>query len=317
MEEPVSEHRNLLVVAHTGRPDSLRAGVEVCRQLRAAGITPVVAPEDYRDLIAADPELGPASILGEDVDKADLELVIVLGGDGTILRAAELARGCDAPLLGVNLGHVGFLAEAEREDLQATVERVLARDYVVEERMTVAVRVKVDERVVFETWALNEASVEKASRERSLEVAIEVDGRPISTFGCDGVVMSTPTGSTAYSFSGGGPVVWPTVEALLMVPLSAHALFARPLVVGPESSLAVELLKRTPGTGVLWCDGRRTFDLPAAARVVVRRSPIPVRLARLSPRPFAERLVNKFGLPVAGWRGPTSDEPTPEEASRS
>ena len=302
------EQRHLLVVAHTGRADSLEAGVAVCRQLIAAGLTPVLSNDEYRDLMAAAPDLAPVALLGEHVAQQDLELVIVLGGDGTILRAAELARGCDAPLLGVNLGHVGFLAEAERDDLRATVERALARDYDVEERMAVAVRVKVDEAVVYETWALNEVSVEKASRERSLEVAIEVDGRPISTFGCDGVVMSTPTGSTAYSFSAGGPVVWPTVEALLMVPLSAHALFARPLVVGPESALAVELLRRTPGTGVLWADGRRTFELPGGARVVVRRSPVPVRLARLSPGPFAERLVKKFALPVAGWRGPTPGE---------
>lgn len=299
---PVDRH--ILVVAHTGRDESLQAGILVCRQLLDAGLTPVLSADEHRDLMTAAPDLRPLAGLGTDVDIRDLELVIVLGGDGTILRAAELARGCDAPLLGVNLGHVGFLAEAEREDLAATVARVLARDYDVEERMTVSVRVKVDATVVYEDWALNEASVEKASRERSLEVAIEVDGRPLSTFGCDGVVMSTPTGSTAYSFSAGGPVVWPTVEALLMVPLSAHALFARPLVVGPESALAVELLRRNPGTGVLWCDGRRTFDLPRGARVVVRRSPIPVRLARLHPGPFTERLVGKFSLPVAGWRGP-------------
>lgn len=302
------EERHLLVVAHTGRPDSLEAGVEVCRQLIAAGLTPVLSDDEHHDFVTAAPDLAPVAVLGREVAQHELELVIVLGGDGTILRAAELARGCDAPLLGVNLGHVGFLAEAEREDLRATVERALARDYEVEERMTVSVRVKLDSEVVYETWALNEASVEKASRERSMEVAIEVDGRPISTFGCDGVVMSTPTGSTAYSFSAGGPVVWPSVEALLMVPLSAHALFARPLVVGPESAMAVELLRRTPGTGVLWADGRRTFELPSGARVVVRRSPVPVRLARLSPGPFAERLVKKFALPVAGWRGPTPEE---------
>jgi NAD+ kinase len=136
-----------------------------------------------------------------------------------------------------------------------------------------------------------------------LEVVIEVDGRPLSSFGCDGVVMSTPTGSTAYSFSAGGPIVWPSLDAMLLVPLSPHALFGRPLVVGPDSSLAVEVLDRTQGTGVLWCDGRRTHDLPRGARVVVRRSPIPVRLARLSSGPFTDRLVHKFSLPVDGWRG--------------
>lgn len=305
----MSDDRHILVVAHTGRADSLEAGVQVCRQLIDAGITPVVSADEHSELREAAPDLAPVALLDHDVAKEALELVIVLGGDGTILRAAEIARGCDAPLLGVNLGHVGFLAEAEREDLPATVARALARDYEVEERMTIGVRVKVDEEVIHETWALNEASVEKASRERSLEVVVEVDGRPLSSFGCDGVVMSTPTGSTAYSFSAGGPVVWPSVDALLMVPLSAHALFARPLVVGPDSSLAVELLDRSVGTGVLWCDGRRTFDLPSGARVVVRRSPIPVRLARLNPAPFTDRLVNKFRLPVTGWRGPGESGP--------
>lgn len=304
----MSEQRHILVVAHTGRAESLSAGIQVCRQLIGAGLVPVVSDDEQADLVSAAPDLEPLRVLGVDVATADLELVIVLGGDGTILRAAELSRGCNAPLLGVNLGHVGFLAEAEREELDATVVRALARDYAVEERLTLSVRVKYNDEVIWESWALNDASVEKASRERSLEVAIEVDGRPLSTFGCDGVVMSTPTGSTAYSFSAGGPVVWPSVEALLMVPLSAHALFARPLVVGPDSSLAVELLERSVGRGVLWCDGRRTFELPSGSRVVVRRSPIPVRLARLTMGPFTDRLVNKFALPVAGWRGPTGEE---------
>jgi NAD+ kinase len=307
----MAAERHILVVAHTGRPDSLQAGVQVCHQLVAAGLVPVVSLDEYDDFPMAAPELAALARLGEDVQPADLEIAIVLGGDGTILRAAEITRDSNAPLLGVNLGHVGFLAEAEREDLTATVERVLARDYVVEERMTLAVRVKLDGRVIHETWALNEATVEKASRERSLEVALEVDGRPLSTFGCDGIVISTPTGSTAYAFSAGGPVIWPSVEAMLVAPLSAHALFARPLVVGPESAVAIELLDRSQGQGVLWCDGRRTFELPARARVVVRRSAKPVRLARLNPRPFTDRLVNKFSLPVAGWRGPV-----PEEKSR-
>ncbi|MCU1443798.1 MAG: kinase, partial [Cryobacterium sp.] len=184
----------------------------------------------------------------------------------------------------------------------------LLRDYLVEESMTISVRVKVDNEVIYETCAINVATVEKASRERMLEVVIEVDGRPVSTFGCDGVVMSTPTGSTAYSFSAGGPIVWPSLDAMLLVPLSAHALFARPLVVGPDSWFAVEVLDRTAGTGVLWADGRRAHDLPTGARVVVRRSPIPVRLARLHSGVFTDRLVNKFQLPVTGWRGPAGRE---------
>lgn len=300
--------RYFLVVLHTGRQESLDAGERVCAQLLQAGAVPVLADDQWDDVHAAIPGLnGQVGRLGE-VDHDDIELVIVLGGDGTILRAAELMRRRPAPLLGVNLGHVGFLAESERDDLAAAVNRALARDYTVEERLTLAVRAKLGEAVIWESWALNEATVEKAERERMLDVIIEVDRRPLSSFGCDGVVMATPTGSTAYSFSAGGPVVWPGVEALLLVPLSAHALFARPLVVGPESSLAVELLTRTEAKAVVWCDGRRSFELPPGGRVVVRRSSVSLRLARLHTSPFTDRLVHKFQLPVTGWRGPAEAE---------
>ena len=299
-----ASERYILVVSHTGRADSIDAAVQVVYQLRAADITPVLFAAERDDILERVPDLGYVAILDQDIVPSELELVIVLGGDGTILRAAEIVRGYSAPLLGVNLGHVGFLAESERDDLADAVKRAVARDYLVEERMTLSVRVKVGDEVVYSSWALNEATVEKASRERMLEVVIEVDGRPLSSFGCDGVVVSTPTGSTAYGFSAGGPIVWPTVDAITLVPLSAHALFARPIVVGPDSPLAIELLERTDGTGVLWCDGRRTHDLAPGARVVVRRSSTPVRLARLHQGPFTDRLVNKFELPVTGWRGP-------------
>ncbi|WP_419817150.1 NAD kinase [Glaciibacter flavus] len=300
-------HRHILVVAHTGRSGSLTAAVDVCKQLTEAGVTPVLPGDQWDDLHHYAPELdGRSERLGDGVEPADLELVIVLGGDGTILRAAELVRSASTPILGINLGHVGFLAEIERDDIPDAVRRGLARDYDVEERMTLSVRVKSGDEIVHEDWALNDATVEKVARERMVEVSIEVDRRPLSTFGCDGVVFSTPTGSTAYSFSAGGPVVWPSLDALLLVPLSAHALFARPLVVGPESALAVELVQRTDASAVLWCDGRRSFDLPAGARVVARRSDVPVRLARLHEGHFTDRLVNKFQLPVTGWRGPST-----------
>jgi len=298
----MSAKRHMLVVAHTGRDDALRAAITVCDQLSSAGLTPVVAPNqapDFRSHFE-----GELHLLGEDVPLTEVELTIVLGGDGTILGAAELTRGSNAPLLGINHGHVGFLAESEKDDLSWTVQQALAGEYDVDERLVLDVAVTHDGEEVFRSFALNEATLEKASRARMIEVALEVDGRPISAYGADGVVMSTPTGSTAYSFSAGGPIVWPGVEALLMVPLSAHALFARPLVVGPDSVMAVELLERSSAHAVLWCDGRRSVEIRPGSRVQATRSPHPIRLARLHPGPFTDRLVNKFSLPVTGWRGP-------------
>ena len=293
--------RSFLIIAHSGRPASLDAAAVVARELLAAGAQAVCLDSQHAALAATSDV--PFVQLGQDVAIADIELVICLGGDGTILKAAEIMRDGSAPLLGVNMGHVGFLAELEVEDLESVVARVIAKDYTVDERLTLDVTVELAGKVVFNTWALNEASVEKLSRERMIEVVIAVDDRPISTFGCDGVLLSTPTGSTAYSFSAGGPVVWPTVEALIMVPLSAHALFARPLVTTPDSTLAVDLLDRNGASGVLWCDGRRTHTLAPGSRIVARRSHTPVRLAHTHSGPFSERLVQKFSLPTEGWRG--------------
>jgi NAD+ kinase len=276
----------------------------------AGGITPVISAADLADFkkITTDKLLSQViskiKTLEVDCQISELELVVVLGGDGTILKAAEIVRDHSIPLMGINLGHVGFLAESEREEFTEAVRRVLDLDYEIKERLTLEVAVFVDGKEVFRTWALNEATVEKNARERMLEVVLEIEGHPLSSFGCDGVVISTPTGSTAYAFSAGGPVVWPSVEALLVVPLSAHALFARPLVVKPDAMVAVEVLQRSAGHGILWCDGRRSWELPPGARVEVTKSSQPVKLARLRTSTFTDRLVNKFSLPVAGWRGP-------------
>jgi NAD+ kinase len=300
-EAPLQQNaeRCVLFVGHTGRPEALRAVRDAAQRLTDAGVAVRVLADE-----AVDMALPGACTVAADADAArDCELVVVFGGDGTLLRAAELARPSRTPLLGVNLGHVGFLAEAEPDNLDATVDKVVNRAYVVEERMTLDVTVTVGGELLTRGWALNEASVEKASRERMLEVIIEVDDRPLSRWGCDGVVFATPTGSTAYAFSAGGPVVWPEVEALLLVPISAHALFARPLVISPRSVLAVEVLSRPHEAGVLWCDGRRTVALPPRARIEARCGELPVRLARLHSAPFTDRLVAKFDLPVNGWRG--------------
>ncbi|PRI10593.1 NAD kinase [Leucobacter massiliensis] len=292
--------RRFLVVSHTHRTEAVAATVAVVAALRAAGAVPVFDEHDREEFA---PHLDVESIaqLGRDADLAQLEAAIVLGGDGTILRAAELLRGSQCPIVGVNLGHVGFLAEMESFDLDETIARVLRRDYVVEERLTLDVRASCEGELIAETWALNEASVEK--QRRMLEVEIGVDGRPVSNFACDGVVLATPTGSTAYAFSAGGPVVWPGVQAMLMVPIAAHALFDRPLVTGTDSVLSVRILPENVGPGVMWCDGRRRTELPAGSTVRVSRSEHAVRLARLDEGVFSDRLVRKFHLPVSGWRG--------------
>jgi NAD+ kinase len=299
--------RTVLVTAHTGRENALRSARFVAERLTAAGIA-------VRTLAGEFASPGTQEVPASAAAAEGAELVIVLGGDGSLLRAAELSRPAGVPLIGVNLGHVGFLAEAEPDGLADLVERVVARDYAVEERMTIDVTVRRNGTGIASTWALNEATVEKAARERVIEVIIEIDGRPLSRWGGDGVVCSTPTGSTAYAFSAGGPVVWPEVEALLLVPISAHALFAPPMVVSPQSVLAVELIVASETSGaVLWCDGRRKVDLPPGARVEVRRGALPVLLARLQTSEsrsggFTDRLVAKFGLPVAGWRGRTWED---------
>jgi len=304
--------RTMLVLAHTGRENALSSARQAINQLTAAGVAVRVTEEEAAALACSGADVlpaGPAAAEGA-------ELVIVLGGDGSLLRAAELARPTATPLIGVNLGHVGFLAEAEPDGLTETVDRLVAGDYRVEERMTLEVVVSSDGTEFARGWALNEVSVEKAARERVIEVIVEVDGRPLSRWGCDGVVCATPTGSTAYAFSAGGPIVWPEVEALLMVPLAAHALFARPIVVSPRSVIAVELVDGRGESGghesdhaVIWCDGRRKLRLPPGARIEVRRGTLPVLLARVHGDPrgeFTGRLVAKFGLPVKGWRGRSS-----------
>jgi len=307
--------RRFLLYVHTGRRAALRAMLTVLEELRRRGVRAVVVDEQVDEILSLPEEEAPPRLLtfltngGVDVldavSAADaVELGIVLGGDGTILRALEAVREADVPVHGVNLGHVGFLAESEVEDLSITVARLLDGDYEIEKRSTldIAVLDEHDEQIGHH-WALNEASLEKADRQKMINVAIEIDGRPVSSFGADGVLLSTPTGSTAYAFSAGGPVIWPEVDAMMLIPLAAHALFARPLVLGRSSEIAVEMTVDNREDAILTLDGRRGEDIVAGMRIEARLSEHSVRLVRLAPTPFADRLVEKFQLPVVGWRG--------------
>jgi NAD+ kinase len=296
--------RRVAVLTHTGRPTAVAVANRVVEGLNAAGIVSAL-PRD--DLSAIEPRLAGAVVpLEKPVRPEDgIELMVVLGGDGTILRGAEWVLDAAIPLLGVNLGHVGFLAEAESSEVDSIVTRVVERSYTVEERFTIEVILRNCDsaEALWSSYAINEVSIEKASRERMLEVLVEVDGRPLSRWACDGMLVSTPTGSTAYAFSAGGPVIWPGVDAMLVLPLSAHALFARPLVLSPTSTVIVEVVDVSQTHGVVWCDGRRSVELRTGMEIEVTRGTSRLRLARLSEAPFTDRLVHKFGLRVEGWRG--------------
>jgi NAD+ kinase len=288
--------RSVLLVAHTARAQICALAGRLSGQLRDAGF-------EIRVLAGEADACGGVPVRVVDTEGAaeGAELLIVLGGDGTFLRAAELARPAGTPMLGVNLGHVGFLAQAEPDALASTVRAVADRDYTVQERVTVDAEVILDGAVASRAWALNEASLERTNRERMLEIAVAVDERPLLRFGCDGVLCATPTGSTAYAFSAGGPIVWPDVDALIIVPNAAHALFARPIVVAPGSTVDIDLISPALD-GVLSCDGRRSIAVPPGARVRIRRGELPIRLAQLGATSFADRLVSKFQLPVQSLR---------------
>ncbi len=304
------QHRTVLLVVHTGRDEATETARRVEKVLGDNGITLRVlsaeavdrgslhlAPDDMRamgveiQVVDADPTAAD-----------DCELVLVLGGDGTFLRAAELARNARIPVLGVNLGRIGFLAEAEAEAIDRVLSHVVSQDYRVENRLTLDVVVRRGGDVINRGWALNEVSLEKGPRLGVLGAVVEVDGRPVSEFGCDGVLVSTPTGSTAYAFSAGGPVLWPDLEAILVVPNNAHALFARPMVTSPDATIAIEI-EADGHDALVFCDGRREMVIPAGSRIEVTRCDTPVKWARLDSAPFTDRLVRKFRLPVTGWRG--------------
>jgi NAD+ kinase len=310
MSDQRSAPRTVLLVVHTGREEATETANRVQKVLGDNGILLRVLSAEAVDRGSL--HVGPDDVraMGVEIEVVDAEpdaaegceLVLVLGGDGTFLRAAELARNANIPVLGINLGRIGFLAEAEAEALDSVLEHVVARSYRVEERLTLDILVRQGGSVIDQGWALNEASLEKGPRLGVLGVVVEIEGRPVSTFGCDGVLVSTPTGSTAYAFSAGGPVLWPDLEAILVVPNNAHALFGRPMVTSPDATIAIEI-EASGNDALVFCDGRREMLLPAGGRLEVKRCGTPVKWARLDSAPFTDRLVRKFRLPVTGWRG--------------
>ncbi|MDO5736861.1 MAG: NAD kinase [Propionibacteriaceae bacterium] len=291
------ESRSVAVLLHPERAEALRAACQFIEHMHDAGFEVLAFIDDVERLR----ELVPRATIAA-IDGYPAELAVVFGGDGTMLRAAEWAQPLGVPLLGVNLGHVGFLAELETSDMHSLHQAVISRNYQVEERLVLQVKVSDAEGVVkWESFAVNEVSMEKLAREKMLNVLVTVDERPLSRWGCDGVLVATPSGSTAYAFSAGGPIIWPQVQAMLLVPLAAHALFNRAMVLAPSSEVQLGL-SGSLTRGVIWCDGRRNVDVVCGDTVLVTSHDSFLRIARLSEQPFTTRLVKKFDLPVEGWR---------------
>ncbi len=284
--------RNVALDVHWGRFAAITTATKLVSLLSTAGINVIgISHPDAKSI---------ANLNFQDASDLDTcEAILVVGGDGTILRGAEIARTQQIPLLGINLGHVGFLAEAEPDALDVVVLAIVNRSWVLDPRLSLEVKVEFNNEIIWTSWALNEISIEKAAEERIVELVTAIDDRPVSRYAGDGVVVATPTGSTAYAFSAGGPIVWPNVAAFILVPLSAHALFARPLVISPDSSVQIELMSKASA----WADSRRGMELPAGSRITITRSEQPVLLARMNAEPFTDRLVAKFDLPTNGWRG--------------
>lgn len=280
--------RNLLVVCNPARADAVKAAIELQKNLSSSFGMYTISEVNISGIINSSvAELPP------------LEVAVVLGGDGTMLRAAEVAQVQDIPLLGVNLGHVGFLSEVERSVFSDVIDALINKNYVIDPRITLGYTVERAGAVIAAGWALNEVTVER-EKATMVELFLEIDNRPISRWGCDGLICSTPTGSTAYAFSSGGPVVWPQVDALVVLPISAHALFSRPLVISPTSQIAVGIESTE---ALLSADALRKFPLQAGDRVTVTKNSRIIKLAHLKNTLFSDRLVAKFKLPVEGWRG--------------
>ena len=274
----MSNQRAILLLVNASREEAKGAAETISKILVAAGIK-IYTPADS--------------------DIAHVEVVLVLGGDGTILRGAEFALKENIPLLGINLGHVGFMAEVEAFTFEKVAQAVIDKDYVLDPRMLLTFQVKRGKNIIDQGWALNEISIERKSTTMA-ELFVQIDNRPLSRWGCDGIFCATPTGSTAYAFSAGGPVLWPEVQAMVLLPIAAHALFAKPMVIAPTSTIGITI---ESSDASLSADALRKIELEKNDHIEITKNSKQVILAHLKSTIFTDRLVAKFKLPIEGWRG--------------
>jgi NAD+ kinase len=276
------------LVPHRERPLAAKLARRAAEQLRAADVEVRVCAED------ADAAGLLEFAVPTDAFPVGLDLAISLGGDGTMLRTADLVYETGVAVLGVNVGQLGYLTEVEPVELDRAIERILAGDFAVDERMMLQVRVTSDGPAGGRWWALNEAVLEKLRTGRLVRLAVAINGQFFTTYAADGVIISTPTGSTAYSFSARGPIVSPRHRCLLLTPVSPHMLFDRSLVLDPDEELRFEVTDAR--SVVLTLDGRELGILAEGDVVTCSGGPKPARIVTFGPRDFHQILKAKFGL---------------------
>jgi NAD+ kinase len=297
-----------LLISRVGIPEGAEEFRRTVEMLESLGVTVDARPSSGLDTLHAQKPAPGAQPAQDPViaQEGQYDFAVSLGGDGTFLSVAEFLRGTTTPILGINLGHVGFLTSADASHARGALEQLVTGKFETELRTTISVQAKLPDGSTVSDWALNDAALEKAGsagdRYGMLNTRLEVDGEAVSAYGCDGIVVSTPTGSTAHAFSAGGSVIWPDVDAFTVVPIAAHALFSRPLILGSSSVLRLYIDETAAGFVTLMCDGRRAHRLPTGSVVTLQKSDIPVVFAKTSTEPFAAKLVEKFKLPVEGWR---------------
>lgn len=282
--------RKIALVVNTDKPMALDAARQLIPWLQARGFGAVLSPKEAR--LVGHEELGVPR--GE--AWAGAELLIVLGGDGTLIRAAQALAPFQLPVLGVNTGHLGFLTELESHELFDELEPLLAGQYRIEERLMLSVKVQRAGETVFTTTALNDAVVSKGPRARLAQLGVSVGDTVVARYPADGIIIATPTGSTAYSLSAGGPIVGPTVDVLLVTPICPHTMAARTIVVSGGEEVAVSILE-SPGEVGLSADGSEPMELIPGDRVLVSRAPFSARLVRRDAYSFYDVLRRKLANP--------------------
>src|SRR2546421_480229 len=278
------------LVVHRLRPEALRVAQEAATWLRTRGHEVRLAPTEADELDLRDCACEPEKLA------AGLDLAVSLGGDGTMLRTVELVARDGVPVLGVNAGRLGYLTELEPGQLVDSLERFFSGSYDIEERMMLAVEVDAPSGSLPTTtlWALNEASIEKAGAGHTIRAAVSINDTFFTSYAADGLIVATPTGSTAYAFSVRGPIVSPRQRALILTPVSAHMLFDRSLVLDEAETVRIELIDDRPA--VVTVDGRELGTMGRGDAITCTSAPHAAPFVTLERRGFFKIVKTKFGL---------------------